>query len=744
MPVMDTPFDRVAVDIIGPIHPMSENRNRYILTIVDYATRYPEAVALKNIETERIAEALLDVFSRVGFPKEILSDQGTQFTSNLMAEVARLISMKQLFTTPYNPKCNGLCERINGVLKSMLKKMCTERPKDWDRYLPAVLYAYREVPQASTGFSPFELLYGRKVRGPMDILKELCAGERTPDDVRNTYQYIVDLRNKLEDTCRIARENLEEAQGKYRHHYDKKTRDRSFIVGQKVYLLLPMDNNKLLLQWRGPYKVTRVLNRMDYEIDVNGHTKIYHANLLKECVEREDSDDAGNDHTIEENETGSSDTESDNDDGIAAFAKIAVINESDFDDSNEEALLSFPETDQKETIEDVHINPRLDSTQQAEVRTLLCDFQDVFSDVPGETNLGEHRIELTTKEPIRVKPYPMPYAKRQPVQEEIGKMLEAGIIEPSRSEYNSPIVLVRKKDGTNRFCIDFRRLNAVTKFDTKPMDNYEDIIAKTGCDKVFSKLDFSKGYWQIPMAETSKPYTAFSTPSGSYQFRRNPFGLVNSGSAFNRVIREMLASMSHIDAYVDDVLPHTVDWATHMEVLQELFNRVRHAHLTLRPSKCFLGYDNISFTGHIVGQGKLQMEEDKVEKIKQAKYPRTKKQVRSFLGLAGYYRKFIPGFAQIAAPLTDLTKLLKREENYSVTEKECLAIVFGIEKFQKYLYGVEVSLETDHAPLAYLRKAKNESARLMRWALFLQNYSFAVKAIKGTDNIGADYLSRLE
>ena len=173
---------------------------------------------------------------------------------------------------------------------------------------------------------------------------------------------------------------------------------------------------------------------------------------------------------------------------------------------------------------------------------------------------------------------------------------------------------------------------------------------------MFSKLDFSKGYWQIPMAETSKPYTAFSTPSGSYQFRRNPFGLVNSGSAFNRVIRKMLASMSHIDAYVDDVLPHTVDWATHLEVLRELFNRVRHAHLTLRPSKCFLGYDNISFTGHIVGQGKLQMEEDKVEKIKQAKCLRTKKQVRSFLGLAGYYRKFIPGFAPIATPLTDLTK----------------------------------------------------------------------------------------
>ena len=819
MPIMDTPFDRVAVDIIGPIYPVSDNRNRYILTIVDYATRYPEAVPLKSIETERVAEALLEVFSRVGFPKEILSDQGAQFTSGLMAEVARLVSMKQLFTTPYNPKCNGLCERINGVLKMMLKKMCQERPKDWDRYLPAVLFAYREVPQASTGFSPFELLYGRKVRGPMDILLEIWSGNTMSEDVRNTYQYVVDLRNKLEDTCRIARNNLIEAQGKYRHHYDKKTRSRVFKVGQSVYLLLPTDHNKLLLQWKGPFKVTRVLNRMDYEIEINGKKKIYHANLLKECVKREEGIDAddNDDGSEEENESvsGDSDRESVVGNEVAAFAKIAVISESDYDDHYDEARLSFPETLQKETIADVQINSQLSVKQQKELYKLLEEFKDIFSDVPGKTTLGEHKIELTTKEPIRVRPYPMPFAKRQAVQEEVDKMLEAGIIEPSRSEYNSPIVLVKKKDGSNRFCIDFRRLNSVTKFDTEPMENYEDIIARTGGDKVFSKLDFSKGYWQIPMEEGSKCFTTFATPNGSYQFCRNPFGLVNSGSAFNRVIRKLLANMCHIDAYVDDVLPHTVEWQTHMEVLRELFIRIRKAKLTLRPTKCLLGYESVPFTGHIIGQGKLQMEEDKIEKIKSAKRPGTKKQVRSFLGLAGFYRKFIPGFARLAAPLTDLTKkgksnyvkwtsveeeafeslkasitcapilrlpdfkkqfvlrsdasntglgaillqkhddgvfpiafasrkLLTREQNYSVTEKECLAIVFGITKFQKYLYGVEFVIETDHAPLAYLRKAKNESQRLMRWALFLQSYSFTVNAIKGSDNIGADYLSRLE
>ena len=144
-----------------------------MLTLVDYATRYPEAVALAKIGTETVAEALLGIFARVGFPQEILSDNGTQFVSQVMQEVARLISVKQLFSSPYHPMANGLCERFNGTLKKMLLRLCSEQPREWDRYLEPLLFAYREIPQESTGYSPFELLYGRTVRGPMAILREL-------------------------------------------------------------------------------------------------------------------------------------------------------------------------------------------------------------------------------------------------------------------------------------------------------------------------------------------------------------------------------------------------------------------------------------------------------------------------------------------------------------------------------------------------------------------------------------------
>ena len=153
----------VAVDIVGPITPATDRGKRYILTVVDYASRYPDAVALANIDTETVAEALLDIYSREGIPQEVLSDRGTQFTSDVMKEVRCLLSLKQLTSIPYHPICNGLVERFNGTLKLMLKRMCVERPKDWDRYLNSLLFAYRETPQDSTGFAPFEVLYGRYV-----------------------------------------------------------------------------------------------------------------------------------------------------------------------------------------------------------------------------------------------------------------------------------------------------------------------------------------------------------------------------------------------------------------------------------------------------------------------------------------------------------------------------------------------------------------------------------------------------
>ena len=411
MPLIDTPFRRVAVDIVGPIHPITEQGNRYILTIVDYATRYPEAVALPRIESERVAEALFTVFSRVGVPQEILTDLGTQFTSEVMQEVGRLLSMSQLHTTPYHPICNGLVERFNGTMKRMLRRMCAERPKDWDRYLPALLFAYREAPQESLCFSPFELLYGRTVRGPLAILRELWTDDASEEVVKTTYEYVIDLRNRLESTCQMAQEELSKASGRYKKYYDSRTRDRKFAVGDRVLVLLPTDSNKLLLQWKGPFKVTHKVGKHDYRVDQNGKIKIYHANLLRKYVERAET-------TKEER--------------VSASSCLEILNASiiEIDSIDEEFVEGeLPPLEQTETVHDVNIGQIESGNQRAQVQELMNEFEDVLTDLPGKTHLSEFCVKLTTADPVKSKAYQVPYALRDTVKQEIEAMLRMGVIE---------------------------------------------------------------------------------------------------------------------------------------------------------------------------------------------------------------------------------------------------------------------------------------------------------------------------
>ncbi|GFO42458.1 gypsy retrotransposon integrase-like protein 1 [Plakobranchus ocellatus] len=171
VPLIDTPFKRVAIDLVDPINPPREAGHRFILTLVDYATRFAEAVPLCKIDTESVAEALVDTYSRLGVPEEVPSYQGTQFISDCMKEVCRLLGIKT--ATPYHPMCNGLVERFNATLKTCLRRLCSEQPRQWHRYINPLLFAYREVPQESSHFAQFELQCGRTVRGPVHILREL-------------------------------------------------------------------------------------------------------------------------------------------------------------------------------------------------------------------------------------------------------------------------------------------------------------------------------------------------------------------------------------------------------------------------------------------------------------------------------------------------------------------------------------------------------------------------------------------
>ncbi|XP_040068703.1 uncharacterized protein LOC120841790 [Ixodes scapularis] len=389
-PLIDTPFQRVAIDIVGPMAPASGRGNRYILTMVDYATRYPDAVALPSIETERVAEALVEMFARVGMPREILSDRGSNFTSELMKEISRLLSIRQLHTSPYHPMANGLVEKFNGTLKLMLKRMCSERPKDWDRYLPALLFAYREVPQASLGFSPFELLYGRHVRGPLAILREVWTNVELDAELRTTYEHVLDLRNRLEETCKIAHEELARSGARYARYYNRKTKERSFQPGEKVLLLLPTDNNKLLLQWKGPFLVTRKTGEVDYEIQTATGLKLFHANLLKKYEER----------GIEK------------EDERQACAVLSLT------ETEDDQPIPLPAFQREEGPGDAKVSSKLSAEQKSQLDRVMRSHENIFSDVPGKTTWIQCELKQTTDTPIYVRQYPLPFATHTKVEEE--------------------------------------------------------------------------------------------------------------------------------------------------------------------------------------------------------------------------------------------------------------------------------------------------------------------------------------
>ena len=682
--------------------------------------------------------------------------------------------------------CNGVVERFNGTLKAMLKKLCAEQPRQWHRFINALLFAYREVPQESTGFSPFELLYGRTVRGPMHILKELWTEIVDVPETKTSYQYVFELREKLEATLELARAELEKAQTKGKHHCDCKAKPRKFRTGDKVLLLLPTDNNKLLMQWKGPYVIQEVVGPNDYKVKVGRGLKTYHANLLKKYVDREEQS------TPEK-----------------AASACSAADESCLDQD----IFELNEIEHKEGPDDINFGQNLSVEQHRQVKRLVREFDDRFTPRPGMTDIVQHQVKLTSNTPVHCKPYRLPYATRQELKKDIREMLDLGIIRESKSPNASPVVIVKKSDGSNRVCVDYRKLNKLTVFDPEPMPTAEELCQKTGNDKFFSKIDLSKGYWQIKVAEEDIPKTAFVTPDGHWEFLRMPFGMVNSGATLKRGMSRILKDVDNVLFYWDDILVHTSSWEDHIKTLRELFLRLKEADLTIRPSKCILGTDNVDFIGHRLSEGVKGLHDDNVRKIMEAARPTTKKQVRAFMGLANYYREYVPNFAAVTVPLTDLLKkgqpnavkweepqerafqtvrtLLTRrpilrlpdpkrtfilrtdasndgvgavlmqvhdgkpypvsygskkltaaERNYSTIEKECLAIVWGVKKFELYLQGVPFVSQTDHQPLNYLNSAKFINSRVMRWAMYLQNFNIKLECIKGSENVGADYMSR--
>uniref|UniRef100_A0AAQ4RI62 Gypsy retrotransposon integrase-like protein 1 n=1 Tax=Gasterosteus aculeatus aculeatus TaxID=481459 RepID=A0AAQ4RI62_GASAC len=314
----------------------------------------------------------------------------------------------------------------------------------------------------------------------------------------------------------------------------------------------------------------------------------------------------------------------------------------------------------------------LDSEQQERLWQLLIEFRDCFScdeEELGQTSLVQHTIDTGDATPIRQRPRRLPLGRQDAAERALEKMQRAGIIEPSESPWASPVVMVPKKGGEWRFCVDYRRLNDVTKKDSYPLPRVDECLDLVAGSSWFSSLDLRSGYWQVPLAEEARPKTAFCTGKGLWQFKVLCFGLCNAPATFERLMERVLAGVPHTEClvYLDDILAHGSSFDSAMAALRRVMERIKGAGLKLHPDKCRLLCRELTFLGHRIGSEGIGTVEEKVRVIREWPSPTDQRGLKSFLGLASYYRKFVRGFSGIAAPLY---RLLQKDQPF-VWAEDC-------------------------------------------------------------------------
>ncbi|VVA41697.1 PREDICTED: reverse mRNAase, partial [Prunus dulcis] len=417
---------------------------------------------------------------------------------------------------------------------------------------------------------------------------------------------------------------------------------------------------------------------------------------------------------------------------------------------------------------------------------VVCDFPDIFpDDLPGLP--PEREIEFTIEllpstNPIYQTPYRMAPAELRELKIQLQELVDLGFIRPSVSPWGAPVLFVRKKDGTMRLCIDYRQLNKVTIRNRYPLPRIDDRFDQLKGAKYFSKIDLRSGYHQLRIREEDIPKTAFRTRYGHYEFLVMPFGLTNAPAAFmdlmNRVFRPYLDHF--VIVFIDDILVYSQTLEGHKKHLRLVLRTLRRKQLYAKFSKCQFWLDRVIFLGHVISAEGIYVDPQKVEAIVNWVQPTSVTEIQSFLGLAGYYRRFVEGFQELKKRLTTAPvlalpdnagnfviysdaslqglgcvlmqhdrviayasrQLKKHEQNYPVHDLELAAVVFALKIWRHYLYGETCQIFTDHKSLKYFFTQRELNMRQRRWLELIKDYDCTIEYHPGRANVVADALSR--
>ncbi len=643
IPVMGEPFERVLVDCVGPL-PRTKSGNQYVLTMMCAATRYPEAVPLRSIKVKPVLKAMVKFFSTFGLPKFVQSDQGSNFMAKVFAQVMSELKIKHQKSSPYHPESQGALERFHQTLKSMLCKFCLESDKEWDEGLPLLLFAVRETTQESLGFSPADLVFGHTVRGPLCLLRDKWISDVTCVE-HNVLDYVSSFRERLHHACETAQKSLATSQSKMKRQFDKRAVARVFDPGDKVLILLPIPGSGLQAWFSGPYVVERKISETDYVVhtpDRKRSSRVCHINMLKRYVSRADVSPSPAPAVPEPVAT-----------VCVAPPPPCPLAESEL---IEKSVVPSARLGNSAVLNDLDsFLSHLPVSARRDIVKLIESYPLLFSDHPCRTTVLHHDIEVEGHAPIKQHAYRINPTKRTVMLQEVKYLIDHGLAVPSSSAWSSPCLLVPKPDSTSRFCTDYRKVNTVTKADSFLLPRMEDCVDRVGGAKFVTKLDLLKGYWQVPLTERASEISAFVTPDHFLQYTVMPFGLRNAPATFQRLMHKVLMGVENCEAYLDDVVAYLDTWEEHLETLFLIFSRLNEASLTLNLAKCEFGKATVTYLGKQVGQGLVRPIEAKVQAVIDYPVPHTRRALRRFLGMCGYYRGFCCNFADVVAPLTSLS-----------------------------------------------------------------------------------------